>query len=470
MSVDSSVPPRRSSAVALLVAGAFFMENLDGTVIATALPSMARSFSSTASALAVGMTAYLLTLAVFIPASGWMVDRFGARRVFSSAIALFTLASILCGFSHTLPQFTLARILQGGAGALMVPVGRLVVLRGTAKSDLIRAIATLTWPGLVAPVLGPPLGGFITAALSWRWIFFINVPLGLLGCLLAVRLVRTEQMDERRPFDSRGFLLNGLALALLLFAVDQFGQARADGKTASAALAASLVLGGLAIRHALRHPHPLVSLAAFRIPSFALTMSGGSLSRVAISTTPFLLPQLFQLGLGLGPGIAGLYVLWYGVANIGIKPVTSAILRRFGFRTVLVVNTVLGAAAIGLCALIGTTTPVPLTVLLLMLAGASRSMQFTALNTLAFADVPPGATNGANTLSNVASQLSVGLGIATGAITLRILDAALDAPGGPPERPFHAAFIVVAALALAPLAFYRRLAPEAGATVSGHRP
>ena len=468
-------PSRRLSPVALLVAGAFFMENLDGTVIATALPQMAQSFRTTPPALAIGMTAYLLTLAVFIPASGWAADRFGARRVFMAAMALFTAASVLCGLSQGRWEFAAARILQGGGGALMVPVGRLVVLRGTAKPDLMRAIATLTWPALVAPVLGPPVGGFIATYASWRWIFFLNVPLGVAGLAAAFHLIRDAGEQERRPFDGLGFALNGLALALLLGAFDLLGHGAPGGAwalaTAAAALGASGVAGTLALRHARRHAHPLVALAAFAVPSFRATMTGGFVSRVSISTLPFLLPLLFQVGLGMDPFVSGLLVLWYGTTNLGIKPWTSGILRRHGFRGVLLGNTLLNALAIGGCALIGPGTPLPAAAALLALAGASRSLQFTSLNTLAFSEVPAVQTAAANTLFNTAFQAAVGMGIALGAVLLHAAQAAVPAVGlHGPVAPFRAAFLLAAALALVPVPSFLRLRRDAGSAVSGHRP
>lgn len=467
---------RQLSPVALLVAGAFFMENLDGTVIATALPPMAQSFQTTPPALAIGMTAYLLTLAVFIPASGWAADRFGARRVFMAATALFTVASVLCGLSQGRWQFTAARILQGGGGALMVPVGRLVVLRGTAKPDLMRAIATLTWPALVAPVLGPPVGGFIAAYASWRWIFFLNVPLGAAGLVLARVLIRDVEAQERQPFDWRGFALNGLALALLLWAFDLLGHGAPGGGAralafAAAALGASGLAGCLALRHARRHAHPLVGLGAFAVPSFRAAMTGGFVSRVSISTLPFLLPLLFQVGLGMDPFVSGLLVLWYGMTNLGIKPWTSGILRRHGFRGVLLGNTLGNALAIGGCALIGPGTPWPAAAALLALAGASRSLQFTSLNTLAFAEVPAAQTAAANTLFNTAFQAAIGMGIALGAVLLHAAEAAGPAVGlHGSVAPFRAAFLLAAALALLPLPSFLRLRRDAGSAVSGHRP
>ncbi len=457
---------QRHTLIALLVAAAFFMENLDGTIIATALPQMAQTFAATPEGMAIGMTAYLLTLAVFIPASGWVADRFGARSVFATAIVLFTLASVACGFSGSVVTFTVARVAQGAAGALMVPVGRLVVLRGTDRRDLLRAMATLTWPALVAPILGPPVGGFITHAYSWRWIFFINVPFGLIEVVAAWLLLRDQQPEGRRPFDSVGFLLNGVSLACLLYALDRFGQVGSDWGASAVVLGLSLALGLGAVLHAKRHAHPLVSLEAFGNRTFAISMTAGTISRITISTMPFLMPLLFQVGLGLDPFRSGLLVLWYGAANLGIKPFTSSILRRLGFRRVLVVNTVINASAIAACALITVGTPIVVTALLLMIAGSARSMQFTALNTLTFAELPASSTGPANTLFNMAFQLAIGMGIAFGAILLRVLGTVLP-HGAAPVMPFHVAFVLIGLTALAGLVDFLRLDRDAGASVSG---
>ena len=456
--------------VALLVAGAFFMENLDGTVIATALPQIATSFATDPAALGIGMTAYLLTLAVFIPASGWVADRFGARKVFVAAIALFTLASVLCAICGNRGEFILARVAQGVGGSLMTPVGRLVVLRGTPKARLLGAIATLTWPGLVAPVVGPPIGGFITSVASWRWIFLLNVPLGLVAFGLALRFIHDDARAEARPFDLAGFVLNGTGLAVLLYALDLLGHQDGDIVLSALALAASVVVGWLAFRHARRSRHPLVSLDALRVPSFRIAMTGGGISRVAISTLPFLLPLTFQVGLGMDPLASGLLILWFGLANIGLKPTTSWILRRFGFRSVLVVNTLLTVTSIGACAAIGPGTPVVLIGLIMMACGATRSMQFTALNTLSFADVPATLTASANTIFNMAFQLAIGLGIAFGAILLRVVNALSGASQEATSiHVFQAAFVCTAVLALAPLVDLLRLSLDAGSSVSGHK-
>jgi MFS family permease len=253
---------RRPLLIALLVAGAFFMENLDGTVIATAVPQMARSFGVSPVDLNIGMTAYMLALAVFIPIGGWVADRFGARTIFASAIGIFTASSVLCGLSNGLWEFTGVRTLQGLGGALMVPVGRLVVLRTTAKQDLLRSIAYITWPGLAAPILGPPVGGFITTYASWRWIFFLNVPLGILGAVLALLLIPGSQDHQRRPFDWIGFLGSGTACAGLMYGLDLIGRHEIHQATTGFLLGGSLILGVVTAWHLRRHPHPLIDLSS----------------------------------------------------------------------------------------------------------------------------------------------------------------------------------------------------------------
>lgn len=458
----------RSTLVSLLVASAFFMETLDGTIIATALPRMSESFRTTPEALAIGMSAYLLSLAVFIPGSGWVADRYGARPVFATAIVAFTLASVLCGISQGVTSFTLSRVLQGAAGALMVPVGRLVVLRSTAPAELMGRFATLTWPALAAPVLGPPLGGFITNTFNWRWIFFINVPLGCMALAFALILIDRDTEDRHRPFDAVGFVLNGLSCAILLFALDRFGQPGADWLAASALLGASVAIGGLAVRHARRHATPLVGLDAFRVRAFRSTMVGGTVARLTVSTMPFLMPLMLQVGLGMDPFASGLLTLWYGVTNLGMKPFTTPILRRCGFRSVLVVNTVVISASTAACAIIDRGTPVAVIAFLLMLSGAARSMQLTALNTLSFADLEASMTAAANTLFNMAFQLSVAMGIAVAAIALRVSDVIGPWIASGPAVRFHLALIAIAVLSLTALKDFMSLDPAAGAVVSGH--
>src|SRR5580704_10795861 len=343
--------PSKSTLIALLVAGAFFMENLDGTVIATALPQMGVSFHRNPVDLNMGMTAYMLMLAVFIPISGWVADRVGARTVFASAIVVFTLSSIFCGVSQGLWSFTAARIVQGIGGAMMVPVGRLVVLRTTEKHNLIDAITFITWPGLIAPVVGPPVGGFITTYASWHWIFFLNVPLGIIGMALSSRIIPNLKEDHVKPFDWIGFVLSASACVSFVYGMELVGRESAHWKPTAAYLIAGCILGALSVRHFLRAPAPLLSLTLLKIKTFAISLQGGSLFRLAISVSPFLLPLMFQVGFGLNAFQSGLLMLGLFTGNLLMKSVVTPILRRFGFRTVLTTNGILNAILMAGCAL-----------------------------------------------------------------------------------------------------------------------
>ncbi len=396
------------------------MEFLDGTVIATALPDMARDFGVTAVELNIGISAYLITLAVLIPASGWIADRFGARAIFTLALAIFTLASVFCGLSTEVHIFVAMRILQGVGGALMVPVGRLAVLRTTPKHQLIKAIATLTWPALVAPIIGPPSGGFITRYASWHWIFFINVPLGLAAIILSLRIIPDIRETERRSFDLSGFITTSVAMVSLVTAMERLGdrQPQIWPTLALAALGFGCLL--YSIRHFRRAAAPMVRLDALQVPTFRVTMYGGSLFRASISAVPFLLPLLFQVGFGMDPFHSGLLVLAVFVGNLTIKPATTPLIRWLGFRRLLLINGALNVCSLLACALLTPQTPVWAIMLILYLGGVFRSIQFTGVSTLAFADVPAAQMSDANTLFSTASQLAVGLGITLGAIGIRL--------------------------------------------------
>jgi len=439
----------RGSAVALLVAGAFFMENLDGTVVVTAMPQMAASFGVHAVDLNIGISAYMLTLAVLIPASGWMADRFGARSIFAAAIATFTVASILCGLCEQLTTFIFARILQGVGGAMMVPVGRFVILRSTPKHELMRAIATITWPGLAAPLLGPPLGGFITTYASWHWIFFLNAPLGLCALALALRIIPKTEHEGDRPFDYIGFALTSAACFAIMYGLDLVGREDASWRFAGLSLVSGVAVGILAALHAKRQPQPLVDLRALGVHSYAVTIWGGSCFRIAIASIPFLLPLLFQVGFGLNAFASGLLILAVFAGNLAMKPFTTPILGRFGFRDTLIVNGLLNSAAIFACAFLSPATPLAVITAILFFSGLTRSMQFTALSNLAFADVPDTWMSGANTLFNVVQQMAMGMGIALGAVLLR-LASLLDRGAGSviPLANFHIAFIAIGVIVL----------------------
>ena len=449
---------------ALLVAAAFFMENLDGTIITTAVPAMARDFAVAPVDLNLGVSAYLLTLGILIPISGWAADRFGARRIFASAIVIFTVASLLCALADSLWMFIALRVLQGVGGAMMVPVGRLVVLRSTPKERLVNAIAILTWPALVAPVLGPALGGFITTYASWRWIFYLNLPIGILALVATFRLLPGDPGGEKRPFDWPGFLLIGGGLLCLLSASEIASRPDVPWLLMALMVAVGIFLLVFAARHLRRATHPILAIAALSIPTFAVSFWGGSLFRMSIGALPFLLPLLFQVGFGLDAFHAGLLIVAVFAGNLLIKPFTSAVLRRFGFRTTLIGNGVLNAATLAACALLGPDTPVAVMVPLLFVAGMVRSMQFTALNTVAFADVPQPQMSGANTMFSTAFQLALGLGIALGALAIRFSEWLVPRIGLEhwPAAPYRLAFIMVALVALAGLFDSARLAAGAG--------
>ncbi|MGJ8289722.1 MFS transporter [Klebsiella pneumoniae] len=464
----SSRDERAFSAPALLVAGAFFMEFLDGTVIATALPDMARDFGVTAVELNIGISAYLITLAVLIPASGWIADRFGARAIFTLALAIFTLASVFCGLSTEVHIFVAMRILQGVDGALMVPVGRLAVLRTTPKHQLIKAIATLTWPALVAPIIGPPLGGFITRYASWHWIFFINVPLGLAAIILSLRIIPDIRETERRSFDLSGFITTSVAMVSLVTAMERLGdrQPQIWPTLALAALGFGCLL--YSIRHFRRAAAPMVRLDALQVPTFRVTMYGGSLFRASISAVPFLLPLLFQVGFGMDPFHSGLLVLAVFVGNLTIKPATTPLIRWLGFRRLLLINGALNVCSLLACALLTPQTPVWAIMLILYLGGVFRSIQFTGVSTLAFADVPAAQMSDANTLFSTASQLAVGLGITLGAIGIRLGEQVGDwlhlteLPG----ISFRLSFVFIALICLVGMIDSLQLAKTAGSSVS----
>jgi len=459
------------SALALLVAAAFFMEYLDGTVIATALPQMARDFGVTAVSLNVGMSAYMLTLAVFIPLSGWAAERFGARHIFTLALMIFTASSLACAFANNVTEFVVLRIVQGVGGAMMVPVGRLTVLKTTPKPQLIKAIATLTWPALVAPILGPPLGGFITQYASWHWIFLINVPIGLLAMMLAWRLFPHTAGKHSLPFDGKGFILTAIAMLGLVSGLGALSQPRIEWVTASLLLALGGLSAVLMINHSRFSPSPMVSAQSLHTPTFRIAMGGGTLFRITISAVPFLLPLMLQVGFGFDPFRAGLLVLAVFAGNLAMKPATTPLIRRFGFRAVLVVNGALSGLSLLLCTFFTPTTPVWLILLLLFLGGLSRSMQFTAISTLAFSDIPPQQMANANTLFSTALQLAVGLGVTLGALGIRLGEqvAHWGAWQTVPGISFKLAFVFVAALMLIGWIDIWRLEANAGHSVSGSK-
>ncbi len=456
------------SPIPLIVAVAMFMELLDGTIIVTALPQMAQSFHTTPTSLSLGITAYMLTVACCVPISGWMADRFGSRTVFCSAVAVFILASVLCALSVGEVSFVFARVLQGAAAGLMSPVGRLIVVRSTEKKNLVSAIAIIVWPALIAPVVGPPLGGLITTVANWHWIFLLNVPIGGIGLYFAMRCLPQQISQERRPFDILGFLMTAGSLVLLLGGLDQIGSGRAIGPAVLLILA-GLALGFGAVRYMRRAVHPVIDLAAMNTHTFAVANVAGSLARVAIAASPFLIPLLFQEAFGMNAFQAGLFLLAYMLGNLGMKLVTTPILKRFGFRQVLVFNSAISGLSIMALALIAPGIPFAVCAVMLFISGASRSMEFTSLQTLTFADVPDELRTGANAFAAMVQQLGFSLGVALGAVTLSV-SMALRHGKTLNITDFRWAFLIAGLIGLTPVLSFMRLAHDAGAEVSGHRP
>ncbi len=456
------------SPIPLIVAVAMFMELLDGTIIVTALPQMAQSFHTTPTSLSLGITAYMLTVACCVPISGWMADRFGSRTVFCSAVAVFILASVLCALSVGEVSFVLARVLQGAAAGLMSPVGRLIVVRSTEKKNLVSAIAIIVWPALIAPVVGPPLGGLITTVANWHWIFLLNVPIGGIGLYFAMRRLPQQISQERRPFDILGFLMTAGSLVLLLGGLDQIGSGRAIGPAVLLILA-GLALGFGAVRYMRRAAHPVIDLEAMNTHTFAVANMAGSLARVAIAASPFLIPLLFQEAFGMNAFQAGLFLLAYMLGNLGMKLVTTPILKRFGFRQVLVFNSAISGLSIMALALIAPGIPFAVCAVMLFISGASRSMEFTSLQTLTFADVPDELRTGANAFAAMLQQLGFSLGVALGAVTLSV-SMALRHGKTLNITDFRWAFLIAGLIGLTPVLSFMRLAHDAGAEVSGHRP
>jgi EmrB/QacA subfamily drug resistance transporter len=461
-----------SAILPFIVAATFFMEYLDTTVIATALPQMARSFSVEPNEVSLGMTAYMLTLAVFIPISGWVADRWGSRTVFGGAIVVFVFASVLCGLSSELPWFTAARVLQGIGGAMMVPVGRMTVVRNTDKSQLMKAISTITWPAIVAPVVGPTIGGFITTYASWHWIFFLNVPFGLMALAAVIAFVPNQSDAARRPLDMAGFLLSGTALTALLYGAELASRQNANLVHAVGLMLAGLLIGIVAVWRARTIRHPLLDLTSLSVPTFAVTVLWGSATRISVEAVPYLLPLLFQLGFGLSAFHSGLLLLATAIGNLGMKFFTTRILRRFGFRTVAIVNGAIAAAFIVGCGWLAPSTPLAIMLTVLLIYGLARSLQFTTLATLAYADVADAQKGPASTLWSVAQQMAIGMGIAFGALCLRI--AASFHRLGPDAGPtpfaladFRWAFMMVGLLTLFSIIGYIRLPRDAGRTIGG---
>ncbi len=451
--------------VTLIVAVALFMETMDSTVIATSLPAIAKDLGEDPIALKLALTSYLLSLAVFIPVSGWMADRFGARTVFRAAIVVFTLGSAACGFAQSLPDFILFRVIQGMGGAMMVPVGRLVILRSVPKSELISALAWLTIPALMGPVIGPPLGGFITTVFSWRWIFWINIPVGMIGVFLATRYIGDIREEGLPPLDVKGFFLSGIGLAGIAFGITTIGQGLFPTEIVLALLVAGVIGCWLYVRHARVTPAPLLDLNLLKVDTFYASVVGGFLYRVGVGALPFLLPLFFQLGFGMTALQSGLLTFASAVGAAAMKTTAAPILRRFGFKRVLVTNAVVSSCFLAAIALFTAGTPHGVVLAVLLVGGFFKSLEFTSINSLAYADIDAKAMSRATSFASVVQQLSLSAGVAIGALVLEVQrmgrpDASVVA------GDFPLALILVAAIAASSAFVFARLPKDAGANLS----
>jgi EmrB/QacA subfamily drug resistance transporter len=453
--LDPTRVTRRTRLTALIVATAMFMQNLDSTMIATALPTMAETFGYDPQRMSVALTSYLLSLAVFIPASGWIADRFGTRNVFRLAIVIFTLGSIMCGQSTTLSFLVCSRILQGMGGAMMVPVGRLLLLRTAAKTELVSAMAWLTTPSLIGPMVGPPVGGFIVTYLNWHWTFYINVPIGILGFVLVTLFVEDIREPQGGAFDLRGLLLSSVTLIGLMFGLETLGRHVVQFWISEAMVATGLTAAFAYVWHAKRHPAPLLDFTLLKLPCFGVAFTAMMLFRTGIGAIPFLLPMMLQVGFGDSPAQSGLITFASSAGALCMKPAARRTLRWFGFRDTLIWNGLISGVMLGMLAAFRPTWPAAAIYGVLLVGGFLRSLQFTAYNTLAYGDVTRARMSAATSLYTAGQQLAATVGVSAGAVSLELARVYTGHASTLPSD-FSVAFLVVAAMttAAAPIALF----------------
>jgi EmrB/QacA subfamily drug resistance transporter len=455
--------------VPLIVACALFMENLDSTVISTSLPAIAADIGTSPLALKLAVTSYLLSLAIFIPASGWTADRFGARSVFRAAIFVFMLGSIGCAFASSLEGFVVARIVQGAGGAMMTPVGRLVLVRTIEKRELVSAMAWVTIPALIGPVVGPPVGGFITTYFSWHWIFLINIPIGLLGIVLVTLYIDPVPAEYQEPFDGVGMVLAGLGVAGLAFGFSVAGLDMLPWPIIVALIIGGAVSMAAYLAHARRIPAPILDFSLLRVPTFRASLIGGYLFRLGIGALPFLLPLMLQAGFNMTPFQSGLVTFAGALGAIGMKTVASRTIQRFGFRDVLLFNAIVSSIFIAACAVFAPGMPTAVLVTILLIGGFFRALEFTAINAIAYADIDQRRMSRATALASVGQQLSISTGVAVGAL---MVDLSLRFRGSEQilVSDFTLAFVVVALISGSSALVFRALPANAGAEMSGQEP
>lgn len=457
---------QRHVLIPLIVACALFMENMDSTVLATSLPAIAKDIGENPLALKLALTSYLVALAIFIPISGWVADRYGSRTIFAAAIVVFLAGSLLCAVSSTLSFFVAARFIQGIGGAMMVPVGRLVLLKSVPKSGLVAALNYLTIPALLGPIIGPPLGGLITQYFNWRGIFLINVPISILGLFLVLRHIPNIREDQLPSLDLRGFVLLGFGLSLVMLGLSALGGHLLPGTI----IAVCIVLGALCLvaygRHARRLADPVIDLTPLRFSTFRAGVVGGSLFRIGAGATPFLLPLMFQLGFGLDPFHSGLLTCTTAIGAMFMKTLTVTILQRYGFRQVMIVNALVSSSAIALYGLFTAQTPHTVVIMVLILSGCLRSLQFTAVGAISFADISKELMSQASSLQSMTQRLAQSLGVAVGAYALE-LSSHVQGHATIVAADFWPAFLVLALISGCSVFYNVALPHDAGAELSG---
>jgi EmrB/QacA subfamily drug resistance transporter len=449
------------------IAIALFMENLDSTIINTAVPVIARNLHTTPLNLSMAVSVYLLSLAVFIPMSGWIADKYGTRNIFAGAIALFTAASALCGLSQSLEMLIAARALQGMGGAMMMPVGRLIIGRSFAKSELVAAMSYVTIPGLIGPMLGPLIGGAITTFASWRWIFYVNLPMGVIGTLFALKYVENLREPNVKPPDIVGFVMVGLGLAGLVLGIENVGRGVLPEGAEMALFVLSAVSLFLYWRHFKQARAPALDLRLLRIPTFRASVLGGTVSRIGFGASPFLLPLLFQVAFGRTPLESGALTFTGAIGAIIMKTGASRVVRRFGFRRLLIGNAVVVAALGMSCALFAPGTPWFVVIAVLTATGFFRTLQFTCMGALTYADLEPKRMSNGTSIASVAQQISMSLGVAVGATALH-LATELSGEKTPGPAAFVPTLLFVGMIPVLAIYFFAQLSPRAGEELSGH--
>jgi EmrB/QacA subfamily drug resistance transporter len=453
-----------------VVAVALFMEGLDTTIVNTAVPAIAEGLRVTPLSLKAAVTSYILSLAVCIPVSGWMADRYGTHRVFSVAVAIFTLSSILCGFAQNAPMLVAGRILQGVGAAMMMPVGRLAIIRTFPKAELLRAMNFVIIPALIGPLLGPTVGGLIVHWLTWRYIFFVNVPVGLVALWLAHRQMPDFRGHARRPLDVVGLVLFGSGAALLSWLLEIFGEHDIDATSAAILLLLSLSLLAAYGWHARHTRHPLLRLALFRVRTFRVSVVGGFITRLGVGGMPFLLPLLYQLGLGMPAWQSGMLMMPTAAAAMGMKVISSWLLARFGYRRILIVNTVMIGVVVCLFSRVDPATPVMLIVLLGLAMGFFNSLQFTSMNSMAYADIDPPDSSMASTIASSLQQMSMSFGLACGSlIAAWYLGDLPQTDRAAVTTALHYAFLTLGGLTILSSLTFWSLRPGDGESVSRGR-